>query len=300
MSTTIATPLDADVLGTDTTISARSIDRFARAHDASHYLLIPDAVLEPRDAGGVARAFAAVRAAGRTLTFRSGGTSLSGQGVSGDVLVDTRQFFRGIRIEDDGRLVRVEPGATVRQVNTRLLRHGRKLGPDPASEIACTIGGVIANNSSGMACGVVENSYRTVDSLLLVLPSGTVIDTGAPDALEQLQSAEPALCDGLREMRDRLLDSPDAAAFVRRQFSMKEHDGLRAQLSARLRRPREDPRAPGDRLGRDARLRRRGAVPHRRDPPADRHRTARVRYSRRCDGRAPLLVSSRRGSRPSN
>ena len=225
MSTTIATPLDADLLGTDTTISARSIDRFARAHDASHYLLIPDAVLEPRDAGGVARAFAAVRAAGRTLTFRSGGTSLSGQGVSGDVLVDTRQFFRGIRIEDDGRLVRVEPGATVRQVNTRLLRHGRKLGPDPASEIACTIGGVIANNSSGMACGVVENSYRTVDSLLLVLPSGTVIDTGAPDALEQLQSAEPALCDGLRELRDRLLDSPDAAAFVRRQFSMKNTMG---------------------------------------------------------------------------
>lgn len=225
MSTALVHPLDIDVLGADTTITSRSIDRFARAHDASHYLLIPDAVLAPRDAAGVARAFDAVRAAGRTLTFRSGGTSLSGQGVSSDILVDTRSHFRGIRVEDEGGLVRVEPGATVRQVNTRLARHGRKLGPDPASEIACTIGGVIANNSSGMACGVTENSYQTVDSLLLVLPSGTVVDTAAPDALEHLRDAEPALVDGLAALRQRLLGAPESAAFVRAQFAMKNTMG---------------------------------------------------------------------------
>lgn len=179
----------------------------------------------PPAADGVALAFDAVRAAGRTLTFRSGGTSLSGQGVSGDVLVDTRSAFRGIRVEDEGRLVRVEPGATVRQVNTRLLRHGRKLGPDPASEIACTIGGVVANNSSGMACGITENSYRTVESLLLVLPSGTVIDTGAPDANERLRSAEPEIADGLLTLRDRLRSSPGGVATVRRQFAMKNTMG---------------------------------------------------------------------------
>ncbi|WP_404475669.1 FAD-binding and (Fe-S)-binding domain-containing protein [Microbacterium aerolatum] len=225
VSTALVHPLDIDVLGADTTITSRSIDRFARAHDASHYLLIPDAVLAPRDAAGVARAFDAVRAAGRTLTFRSGGTSLSGQGVSGDILVDTRSHFRGIRVEDEGGLVRVEPGATVRQVNTRLARHGRKLGPDPASEIACTIGGVIANNSSGMACGVTENSYQTVDSLLLVLPSGTVVDTAAPDALEHLRDAEPALVDGLAALRQRLLGAPESAAFIRAQFAMKNTMG---------------------------------------------------------------------------
>ena len=67
----------------------------------------------------------------------------------------------------------------MRQVNARLARLGRKLGPDPASEIACTLGGVVANNSSGMACGTVANTYNTLESLVLVLPSGTVIDTGA-------------------------------------------------------------------------------------------------------------------------
>lgn len=225
MTATVAAPLDVQLLGPATEVRTRSIERFSRAHDASHYLLIPDAVLSPVDADGVARAFRAVRAAGRSLTFRSGGTSLSGQGVSGDVLLDTRSHFREIRVDDDGALVRVGPGVTVRQVNTRLARHGRKLGPDPASEIACTIGGVVANNSSGMACGIVENSYRTVDSLVLVLPSGTVIDTGAPDADAQLRTAEPEIADGLLELRRRLLSSPENVAFVTRQFSMKNTMG---------------------------------------------------------------------------
>lgn len=225
MSTTLAEPLDPALLGASTQVHSRSIDRFARAHDASHYLLIPDAVLSPADADGVARAFGAVRAAGRTLTFRSGGTSLSGQGVSGDILVDTRSHFRDIRVEDDGDTVRVGPGATVRQVNTRLTRYRRKLGPDPASEIACTIGGVVANNSSGMACGITENSYQTIRSMRVVLPSGTILDTGAADAEAQLRAAEPALADGLLALRARLLASPAHVAFLRQQFSMKNTMG---------------------------------------------------------------------------
>lgn len=72
MTTPLAEPLDPALLGSTTQVHSRSIDRFARAHDASHYLLIPDAVLSPADAEGVARAFGAVRAAGRTMTFRSG------------------------------------------------------------------------------------------------------------------------------------------------------------------------------------------------------------------------------------
>jgi len=223
--TTLDHPLDPALLGTETQVHARSIDRFARAHDASHYLLVPDAVLSPADAEGVARAFSAVRAAGRTLTFRSGGTSLSGQGISGDILVDTRSHFRDIHIEDDGAAVRVGPGATVRQVNTRLARYRRKLGPDPASEIACTIGGVVANNSSGMACGITENSYQTITSMVVVLPSGTVLDTGRADAADVLRAAEPALFAGLSSLRERLLAAPENVAFLRQQFSMKNTMG---------------------------------------------------------------------------
>lgn len=123
------------------------------AHDASHYLLTPRAVVTPRSAAEVGALFAAARTSGVPLTFRSGGTSLSGQSTADGVLVDVRRHFRGIEVLDDGLRVRAQSGAVVRAVNTRLGRHGRKLGPDPASESACTVGGVIANNSSGMACG---------------------------------------------------------------------------------------------------------------------------------------------------
>ena len=87
---------------------------------------------------------------GMPLTFRSGGSSLSGQASTAGVLVDTRRNFRDIEVLDDGLRVRVQPGATVRAINARLSPHKRKVGPDPASEAACTIGGVVANNSSGL------------------------------------------------------------------------------------------------------------------------------------------------------
>lgn len=201
------------------------IDRLAMAHDASHYLLVPEIVLTPSTRAEVAELFRSNAKEGRALTFRSGGTSLSGQAISDSVLVDTRESFRGITVLDDGERVRVQPGATVRQVNTRLARHGRRLGPDPASESACTLGGVIANNSSGMACGTEHNTYRTLESMVLVLSSGTVIDTSLPDADETLRAAEPALHAGLLELRDRVRADAHSVATIRRQFSIKNTMG---------------------------------------------------------------------------
>ncbi|WP_157156158.1 FAD-binding and (Fe-S)-binding domain-containing protein [Diaminobutyricimonas sp. LJ205] len=206
-------------------LSERSIDRLAYAHDASHYLLVPDAVATPATADQVSALFRESHRRGVPLTFRSGGTSLSGQGVTDGILVDTRTNFRRIEVLDDGARVRVQPGATVRQVNARLARHGRKLGPDPASEIACTVGGIIANNSSGMACGIEQNSYRTLESLVAVLPSGTTIDSGAGDADEQLRREEPELHAGLAALRARILADPDSVETIGRQFAMKNTMG---------------------------------------------------------------------------
>ena len=130
-------------------LRSRATDRLALGHDASHFALTPSAVATPFDAADVGRLFAVSAAQGVPMTFRSGGTSLSGQAVTDGILVDTRRHFRDIEILDGGARVRIGPGATVRQVNARLARLGRKLGPDPASEIACTLGGVVANNSAG-------------------------------------------------------------------------------------------------------------------------------------------------------
>jgi D-lactate dehydrogenase len=206
-------------------VAARASDRLRYAHDASHYLRVPQAVVVPRTAGEVGALLRAAARDGFSLTFRSGGTSLSGQGGTEGVLVDTRRHFRDIEVLDSGARVRVQPGATVRSVNARLARCGRKLGPDPASEIACTIGGVVANNSSGMACGVHANTYRTLDSLVLVLPSGTVIDTGAPEADSELRRAEPQVHRGLLELRQRVLSDPESVATIERLFAMKNTMG---------------------------------------------------------------------------
>ena len=195
-------------LARDGAASTSAFDRVIAAVDASHYLLTPRAVVTPKNAEEVAALFAFATAGGERLTFRSGGTSLSGQASTGNILVDTRKFFRSISLEKDGLIARVGPGATVRQVNARLLRHGRKLGPDPASEIACTIGGVVANNSSGMACGTEQNTYRTLQSAIVVLPSGTTVDTGWPDADEKLLAAEPTLHATLLTLRAQVLADP--------------------------------------------------------------------------------------------
>ncbi|RAM35843.1 FAD-binding and (Fe-S)-binding domain-containing protein [Arthrobacter globiformis] len=206
-------------------VKTRAIDLHANAHDASHFLLIPQAVVMAGNAAEVGGLLRASAAQGVPLTLRSGGTSLSGQAVTDGVLVDVRRNFKDIEVLDGGARVRVEPGVTVRALNARLAPYGRKFGPDPASESACTIGGVVANNSSGMNCGTVDNAYRTMESLTVVLPSGTVIDTGAPDADTRLRTLEPELYEGLAQLAARVRGNSDSVRRIRQQFSMKNTMG---------------------------------------------------------------------------
>ena len=207
------------------TLSDRALDRLAMAHDASHYAFIPAQVSRPQSVADILELFAHARTNGSRLTFRAGGSSLSGQSVGGGILVDARRGFRGVEVLDEGRRVKVSPGETIRAVNARLARYGYKLGPDPASEVACTIGGMVANNSSGMQCGTTENSYATLDSLEFVLASGTRIDTAHPEAAKQFEQAEPELAAGLMRVRQRVLDNPDSVAIIKRQFAMKNTMG---------------------------------------------------------------------------
>jgi D-lactate dehydrogenase len=201
------------------------ITRHALAHDASHFLLIPDAVARVGSAHELVAVLAEARRRNLPVTFRSGGTSLSGQGVTDGLLVDIRRGFTNMEIRHDGRVVAVEPGVGLRVVNGRLMRLGRQLGPDPASEVACTIGGVVANNSSGMACGTTENTYKTLRSATVVLASGTIINTADEDADTQLATQEPDLYQTLRDLRDRIRGNPESVATITRLFSIKNTMG---------------------------------------------------------------------------
>ena len=188
-------------------------------------MLKPEAVYTPETPEELAQILALATELRKGVTFRSGGTSLSGQAVTNGLMIDTRKHFRAIAIGKDGLTASVSPGATVRAVNAALARHGRKLGPDPASEIACTIGGVVANNSSGMCCGTEQNSYRTIESLVLVLPNGLVVDTGAPDADAALKLQAPVIHAGLIQLRERIRSNPDSVTTIERLFSIKNTMG---------------------------------------------------------------------------
>ncbi len=214
------------LLGADRVL-ARASDIVRYASDASPYRLLPRAVVMARDAEDVAKTLAYCRANGVPVVFRAGGTSLNGQGQSDGILVDVRRHFGGVAVEEDGALARVKPGVVLGHANRVLAPHGRKLGPDPASTDIATVGGVIANNSGGMRCGTTRDSYSTVRSMSFVLPSGTAIDTAAPDAAERFAAAEPELVAGLAAIRDEIRADAELSERIPRKFAIKNTTGYR-------------------------------------------------------------------------
>jgi D-lactate dehydrogenase len=224
-----AQPLRRDLeelLGADRVLG-RASDIVRYASDASPYRLFPQVVVMALDADDVAKVLAYGRRGGTPVTFRAGGTSLNGQGQTDGILVDVRRHFGGVAVEDGAARVRVKPGTVLGHANRVLAPHGRKLGPDPAStDIAC-VGGVIANNSGGMRCGVSKDSYSTVSSMTLVLPSGTTIDTAERFAAERFAAEEPELAAGLAAIRDEIRADAELSERIRRKFAIKNTTGYR-------------------------------------------------------------------------
>jgi D-lactate dehydrogenase len=231
------------ILSPDRVLS-RPIDRLARSVDASIYRLIPEVVVRPRDVDEVRALLAFARAHRRHLTFRTAGTSLSGQALSDDILVELAPLWRESRILDGGRRVWTQPGVIGGYINLRLAGLGYRLGPDPASIDAAMMGGIVANNSSGMCCGVVQNSYHTMESAVVVLADGAVVDTSRPGADERLAADRPALHAALLALRDEVRADASLAGRIRDRFARKnttgyslqaflDHDGP-AEILARL------------------------------------------------------------------
>ena len=218
-------------------VLSRTLDRVAFASDASFYRLLPEAVVLARSVDEVQRLFALSRARGVPITFRAAGTSLSGQSLSDGLLVEVARHWRSARVEDGGLRIRAQPGTIGDHLNQLLRPHGRKIGPDPASIRACTLGGILSNNSSGMCCGVEQNGYHTLRSLTFVLPSGTRIDTGADGADAELLAREPALHRGLQALRDEVRSRPALVERIRAKYRMKNTTGYQLNAFVDFERP---------------------------------------------------------------
>ncbi|MES2765092.1 MAG: FAD-binding and (Fe-S)-binding domain-containing protein [Bacteroidota bacterium] len=202
-------------------VKSRALDRIAFASDASFYRLIPQAVVQPNSIEEIQKLFAWSHEQKIPLTFRAAGTSLSGQAITDGILVDISKHFKRIEALENGAKVLLQPGIIGAKANAFLKPFKRKIGPDPASINTCMVGGILANNASGMCCGVALNSYHTLVSLKAVLANGGVINTAQRDAIEVLKNSAPEIYAELLKIREEILLKPELHEKIRTKYSIK-------------------------------------------------------------------------------
>lgn len=202
-----------------------NLRRLAYGTDASFYRLTPEVVAIVESEEEVQALLQAAGAHGSPVTFRAAGTSLSGQAVTDSVLALIGEGFATCEIGPDAATVRVGPGIIGGEVNFRLAPFGRKIGPDPASINACKIGGIAANNASGMCCGTAQNSYRTMAGMRVVLGDGAVLDTEDPYSVARFRQSHAALLDQLATLGVATRANETLAARIRHKYKIKNTTG---------------------------------------------------------------------------
>lgn len=209
----------------DRQVMADDLRRLAYGTDASFYRLIPQVIALIENEEQARKVLAAARQHKTPITFRAAGTSLSGQALSDGVLALIGEGFATFELADDASQVRVGPGMVGGEVNRRLAPLGKKIGPDPASIGAAKIGGIAANNASGMCCGTAQNSYKTLAGLRVMLADGTLLDTEDPLSIAAFSKSHAVLLGELERLgRDTRANIP-LANRIRHKFKIKNTTG---------------------------------------------------------------------------
>src|SRR5438477_11478202 len=174
---------DADLRKLQRTGCDVRTDRLTRilfATDASIYQMEPQAAAFPRSAEEASAVIRESIDAGLSITPRGAGTSLVGNAIGDGLIVDFSRHNRGISDLDlEKRSVRVGAGVVLDQLNDFLKPRGFCFGPDVATSSRATLGGMIANNSSGARCPIYGTTADHVLSLEIVLADGRVEKIGA-------------------------------------------------------------------------------------------------------------------------
>ena len=166
-----------------TQIVENELLRYAYSTDASPYRMIPKLVLIVKTRSEIVEIIKLANCYDIKLTFRAAGTSLSGQAVTDEVLVMlAANSWLDYEVMYEGQRIKLEPSIIGAEANKYLKIHGRKIGPDPGSINTAKIGGIIANNSSGMCCGTAKNSYTTLSSIEVIFADGSKLDTSNLDS----------------------------------------------------------------------------------------------------------------------
>jgi len=198
---------------------------FAYGTDASFYRLTPKIVIKTDNATEVQDIIKLAHSMNLSLTFRAAGTSLSGQAISDSILVITSRNFSNFKIADDISYISLQPALTGAQANNLLAKYSKKIGPDPASINAAMIGGIAANNASGMCCGVSQNSYKTLKSMKLIFPDGTKLDTADEDSKNSFRKTHKNFLKDLKALSDETKNNEELREKIEKKFKIKNTCG---------------------------------------------------------------------------
>ncbi len=202
--------------------------------DAGFYRLVPKMVVRAKTEREVSLLLKAASALGVAVTFRAAGTSLSGQSISDSVLIVAGKHWEGYKVNGNGESITLQPGIVGARVNEILKPYGRIFTPDPASIKSAMVGGIVANNASGMNCGTHANSDKMLISARIVLADGTVADTAAEPTDKVAK-----IYQGLSEIRDEIRANQDLAKRIERKYSIKNVTGLNLRPFVAYDDPRE-------------------------------------------------------------
>jgi glycolate oxidase len=197
------------------------------------YRQLPMVVVLPETTDQVSRILRYCHSEGIKVVPRGAGTSLSGGALplADGVLLGMAKFNRIREINLDNRVVVAEPGVTNLAITQAVEHAGFYYAPDPSSQIACTIGGNVAENSGGVHCLKYGMTSNNVVGCEMVLMSGDVVriggkhlDPGGYDLLGVINGSE-GLLGVVTEVTVRLLKKPECARALLLGFASSEDAG---------------------------------------------------------------------------
>ncbi len=195
-----------------------TVSRALYSTDASIYQLQPIAVVVPRTKDDLVAVVELCARFHCPLTMRGGGTSQAGQAIGRGLIVDTSKYLnRLLEVRIEERWARVEPGIVLDELNTALKPHGLRFAPDVSTASRATVGGMMANNSSGA-----RSVYygKTIDHVIeqdVLLSDGTTVNARrwTDDELATASAGDGLLSQSCRTVR-RL--ATDHSGEIKRRF----------------------------------------------------------------------------------
>lgn len=206
-------------------IFTRHVDLLSKGTDASFYRLIPQLVVRVESEQEAVCVIKACYSAGIPLTFKAGGTSLSGQAITNSVLLEIGDLYSKSHISDGGIFATLECGITGGLANRRLAPYGRKLGPSPASINSARIGGIVANNASGSSYGIKYNSYNTIRGMRFVMADGTMVDTRNEQSRQAFRISHASMLSDLARTAQKVKNNPLMQQKISHKYQLKNTCG---------------------------------------------------------------------------